>query len=261
MPNKPLRENLSTYTYRQGAQSQIARDGFYKRMSRFWGWQTASKTDPSLTAMEKKTGVKMVKVDLDNPAYRQMDAQLGQIFSNAPMTEKLEKLFEAWLRDSTNGYEDLRDRQKRINELKFMYYNDPFISRTVQLVADEATQLDMQDRIISVESPDQRLTERVYELFSQWGLTQTRIHGACFDLELQGEAFWANKVTPTGVEKIIPLQVAQILERLEFNPTKVAEEIRMRQGAMMTMMNRDSKMQMLLQQFEEFRLVSWITNN
>jgi hypothetical protein len=251
MAPRKLDEAVTTYISKDGAKSKMARDGFYGRMTSFWGWRRANKSDQGLSPMEKKTGVRMVKVDLDNPAYRQLDSKLGQIFSNAPMSERLDKLFEAWLRDSTNGYEDLRERQKRINELMFMYYNDPFISRVVQLVADEATQLDVQDRLINVESPDPRMTDRIYALFTQWGLTQTRVHGVCFDLELLGEAFWANKVTDKGVEKIIPLQVNQILERMEFSPTKVAEEIRQRQGSVMTMVNRDAKMQMLLQQFEQ----------
>jgi uncharacterized membrane protein YgcG len=204
--------------------------------------------------MGKKTGLQFVRVDPNNKSMRELDAKLGQIFQNVPLSDRLEKLFEAWLRDSTNGYDDLRDRQKRISELMFMYYNDSFISRVVQLVADEATQLDVQDRILSVESPDPRMAERIYQLFDMWGVSQQRIHGVCFDLELLGEAFWANKVTANGVEKIIPLQVGQILERLEFNPTKVAEEIRARQGSIMTMINRDAKLQMLLQSFEQMHL-------
>jgi hypothetical protein len=246
-----LNESVTTYVSNGGPKSAIAKSGFYDRMTNFWGWRRAGKSARDLSPLERKTGVRMVKVDLDNPAYRQLDSKLGQVFSNSPMSERLEKLFEAWLRDSTNGYEDLRDRHKRINELWFMYYNDPFISRVVQLVADEATQLDVQDRLITVESPDPRLTDRLYQLFEQWGLTQARIHGVCFQLELLGEAFWANKVTAQGVEKIIPLKASQILERMEFNPTRVAEQIRQRQGSMMTMINRDQKMQILLQQFEQ----------
>ena len=251
-----LREGVTTYLSSQTPQSQVARAGMFGRLSSLFGWRATSRTNTtsSSSVLGKKTGVQFVRVDPNNKSMRELDAKLGSIFQNVPLSDRLEKLFEAWLRDSTNGYDDLRDRQKRINELMFMYYNDSFISRVVQLVADEATQLDVQDRLLSVESPDPRMAERIYQLFDMWGITQTRVHGVCFDLELLGEAFWANKITANGVEKIIPLQVGQILERLEFNPTKVAEEIRARQGSMITMMNRDAKLQMLLQSFENMEL-------
>lgn len=241
-------EAVTTYMSGQKPKSQIANQGFMGRLSSLWGWR---KTDQPKTAFEKSSGMEIVEVQADNPSMRSLDAAVGSIFKNIPLSDRLEKLFEAWLKDSTSGYDDLRDRQKRINELQFTYYNDPFISRVVQLAADEATQLDVQDRLISVESADPRLVERVYALFDQWGVTQTRVHGALFDLELMGESFWANKVTPNGVEKIIPLQVNQILERLEFNPTKVAEQIRQRQGNITSMANRDHKVQLLLQAFDE----------
>ena len=252
MPN--FREGVTTYLSGQTPQSATARSGLFSRLTSLFGWRAATQTQNQSTKLGKKTGLQFVRVDPNNKSMRELDAKLGQIFQNVPLSDRLEKLFEAWLRDSTNGYDDLRDRQKRIGELMFMYYNDSFISRVVQLVADEATQLDVQDRILSVESPDPRMAERIYQLFDMWGVSQQRIHGVCFDLELLGEAFWANKITANGVEKIIPLQVGQILERLEFNPTKVAEEIRARQGSIMTMINRDAKLQMLLQSFEQMHL-------
>lgn len=245
-----LTENITTYISSGQNRSQVARSGFFGRLTSLFGWRQSTSGPGKGFSSERTAGVQFVKVDADNPTMREVDAKLGSLFTQSPLSDKLEKLFDAWLRDSTNSYGDLRDRQKRIGELIFMYYNDPFISRVVQLVADEATQLDVQDRLISIESPDPRLTARVYQLLDQWGVTQQRVHGACFDLELQGEAFWANKVTPNGVEKIIPLQVNQILERLEFNPTKVAEQLRMRQGNVIAMANRDAKLQMLLNEFD-----------
>lgn len=252
MDSTRFREGVTTYFSGQTPQSMVARQGLFRRLTSLFGWQPSSQN--AKTNIGKKTGMQFVRVDPNNKSMRELDAKLGSIFQNVPLSDRLEKLFEAWLRDSTNGYDDLRDRQKRIGELKFMYYNDSFISRVVQLVADEATQLDVQDRLLSVESPDPRMAERIYQLFDMWGVSQQRVHGVCFDLELLGEAFWANKITANGVEKIIPLQVGQILERLEFNPTKVAEEIRARQGSIMTMINRDSKLQMLLQSFDQMEL-------
>jgi len=240
----------TTYLTGKGSQSAIARTGFLNRLTSWWGWRPSPSRGKDVSTVAGRFGIDMVRVDIDNMSHRAADTRAGELFSKTPFSDRLGKLFDAWLRDSTNGYDDLRDRQKRINELKFMYYNDPFISRVVQLAPDEATQITVQDRLIAIESPNPLFVERVYELFDIWGITQQRVHGAFFDLELFGEAFWSNKITSKGVEKIIPLQVNQILERLEFNPTKVAEIIRNRQGSVMAAINRDQKMGLLLDQFE-----------
>jgi hypothetical protein len=242
-----LAESVTTYTSGQDPKSKIAKQGFMGKLSSFWGWRPSY--NPT-THLEKKTGLEFVNVQTGNPSQRLLTAELDKVFKNRPLSSRLESLFDAWLQDATHGFSDLQDRQKRIQELQFTYYNDPFISRTVQLVADEATQLDMQDRLISVESPDPRFVQKVYTLLDQWGITPQRIHGACWNIELFGESFWANKITDSGVEKIVPLQVTQILERLEFNPSKVAELLRVERG-IANLASKDRKMQLLLQLFDD----------
>jgi len=238
---------MATNNYISGTapKSAIIKSTFHDRLSSFYGFRQTTSGGQN-TSLEKRTGVKFVKVDLNNQAYRVQNASLGNVFDSRLLSSKLEKYFDAWMSETSLSYDDIADRQARLNELSFMQYNEPFVSRVVQLVADEATNLDEQDRLISISSPNGNFIEKCYELFSQWGITQQRIHGVMWDLELYGEAFWTHKVTQRGVERIFPAKVNQVMERLEFNPLHMAEYLSQRDGFMSANKNRGAKVEALL---------------
>ena len=228
--------------------SSIIKSTFHDRLSSFYGYRPASTGGAS--AMERRTGVKFVKVDLNNNAYRVQNASLGNVFDSRFLSSKLEKYFDAWMSETSLSYDDIADRQTRLNELAFMQYNEPFVSRVIQLVADEATNLDEQDRLITVSSPNGNFVEKCYELFAQWGITQQRIHGVMWDLELYGEAFWTQKVTQRGVERVFPAKVNQVMERLEFSPLHMAEYLAQRDGSFAANRNRGSKVDALIKSLQ-----------
>jgi hypothetical protein len=235
----------SVFTSKEKPKSAILNQSFSKRLSSLWGWRGV---DPksAQTEFEKTTGLRFLKVDVGNDAYRIKHASLGSIFKSAPLATTLNKYFNAYINETTLVYSDIAERQARLNELRFAVLNDPFLSRVCRLVADEATQLDDQNRLLSVESPSVAFVNKCYELFSQWGLTQQRISAVCYDLEQYGEALWAHRVTEKGVERIIPLKVPALKERLEFSPAHMAEVIAQMNGEMELMKNRGSKIEKLL---------------
>lgn len=227
----------------EAVQSAIVLDNVVNRMTSMFGTRRAEKP---VTSIEKRTGLQFVKVDLGNPAYRINKALMGSVVRDQKMSVTLEKYFNAWLTDTTVGYEDIQERQTRLNELYFMYCNDAFISRACHLVADEATQPDSQKRLIGIEAGNKAFIQRTYELLNQWGVTQSRTNGACFDINLYGEGFWLNKITSKGVEAIKPLDPNIIKERLEFNPVKVAAFLAKRNGTMSANMSKMDKVKKLV---------------
>ena len=224
--------------------SKVLNSTFINRLNSLFGFRTVSK-DKAQTSFEKNYGLKFVRVDLNNTAYRIENSSLGSFYNSTNFNTTLEKYFDAYLNETTLSYSDIVERMARINELSFFYYNDPFGGRVVNLVADEATQLDVQDRLITIQSPNKNFTKRVYELLSYWGVTQSRVHGVCHDIELYGESFWAHKISMNGIEKIIPLKVEQIKERLEFSPTHMAQYLAQKNPTSL-MKDRKSKIAMLV---------------
>ena len=243
MPNK--NEN-DTFISGQKPKSRIINSTFINRLNSLFGFRTLSNEDRPETTIEKQYGIKFVRVDLDNPAYRVKNAAIGSIFKSQKLDSTVEHYLDSYLRDTTVSYSDIQDRLERINELSFMYYNDVFISKCCHTVADEATQLDMQDRIISIESSNINFVEHTYNLLNSWGITPTRLNKVCFDLELYGEAFWAHKIGLNGIEKIKPLEVNTIIERLEFSPIHVAKFLAERDGWMNASKDRHSKVKELI---------------
>jgi hypothetical protein len=235
----------SIYISGQRPKSKIFGNVFTKRLSSLYGYQGVQSKDAQ-TSIEKAYGLRFVKVDVGNTAYRTKHAALGSIFKSAPLSTPLQHYLEAYLEQTSLSYNDIAERQTRLNELRFAVCNDPFLGRTCRLVADEATQLDDQNRLISVESPSIAFVNRCYELFAQWGISQSRTYSACFDLEQYGEALWAHRVTEQGVERIIPLKVSSLIERLEFSPTHMAEYIAQMQGNIEVNKNRATKLDKLV---------------
>ena len=235
---------MAYYKSGEAPKSAIVNSTFVSKLTSIFGYKVPSR---KTSEFERKYGLEFVRVDLGNEAYKVHNAEIGSIFEKTPLASNLEKYFDSYLNDNMISYADIRERQARLNMLSDMYYNEVYIARVVELVADEATQLDAQNRILAVESPNLAFTQRCYELFSLWGITAQRIHKVCMDLELYGEAFWANKITPNaGVVKIIPVSVNNVMERLEFSPEKMAKYLAERDGFMKASQNRSAKVKALI---------------
>lgn len=245
MAKKKLQEDN---IYRSGAKprSSIIHSTFVNRLNSLFGFRTMGDKEKPETDIEKQWGIKFVRVDLNNEAYRVKNAALGSTFRSQKLNSTVEHYFDAYLEDNSVSYSDIQDRQARLNELSFMYYNDVFVSRCCHLVADEATQMDKQDRILSLESPNANFVEHTYNLLNSWGITQARLNAVCFDLELYGESFWAHKIGINGIEKIKPIPVNDIIERLEFSPTRTAKFLAERDGWLSANRDRGSKLKSLI---------------
>lgn len=207
------------------ADSKLQKFSFNRFLGSLFGWKKNSGVN------RRQSNVEFVKVDVGSN-QRVSQAFLNQHLSSAPLSTKLDALYTKWLSDNTDKTTEIAARMSRLDQLQFMIQNDPYASRAVALYADEATQLDSQDTLINIETPDPRMTRAMYQLLNLWGLTQTRIRGTFEQIASFGDAFWANKITENGVEKIIPIGQRVITDRLEFSPSHVMEQLKKRNGAM-----------------------------
>ena len=188
--------------------------------------------------------VEFVTVDLDsNQKIGQALAQdLMDISSNIEsgnLSKHLQGLLDSWLTDTTDTQQELAKRMDLIKQIDYAVRTDPYIGQVVKLYADECTQCDLQNQVISIETPDPLMTRRMYELLSIWGVTQNRCHSAIENLAEYGNAFWCNQVSSRGVERIIPLKQHQIKERIEFNPVEVAEKRATKTGSFMNAVSKN----------------------
>jgi hypothetical protein len=226
----------------QGGSQNKGRFNLVRSLTQLFGYRrTSPSRAPSVDNIE------FTKVDANSP-MRIAQAKMGKTFSTK-LVGKLDELFDAWLRDTTDTYKILEDRNKRISELEFAINNDPFLSMAGDMYADEATQIDVQGKLIDIECADIRMKERMEDLLEQWGVTQNRLRSVAYNLACYGDAFWANKVTKNGIVRITPIGIHQVKERLEFNPVQVQTDISLRKGYI-TAINRSAKLQALFDTME-----------
>jgi len=221
-----------------GTQDAPQKMGFFKQLTQLFGFKKSSSS---------KSKIDFVKVDAESD-LRISQGKVGRLF-RTKMSGKLEELFDFWSRDTLDSQQSLMDRQKRLSELNFAVMNDPFLSMAADLYADEATQIDVQGKLIQIDCADVRMKDRMEDLLTQWGITQNRLRSACSSLATYGDAFWSNKITKNGVIRIAPLSIHQVKERLEFNPVQVQEQLALQRGYMTTI-NRDQKLKILLDTLE-----------
>ena len=210
--------------------------GLNNFLSRLFGWKKNTKGNGN--------PVEFVTVDLDsNQKIGQALAQdLMDISSNIEsgnLSKHLQGLLDSWLTDTTDTQQELTKRMDLIKQIDYAVRTDPYIGQVVKLYADECTQCDLQNQVISIETPDPLMTRRMYELLSIWGVTQNRCHSAIENLAEYGNAFWCNQVSSRGVERIIPLKEHQIKERIEFNPVEVAEKRATKTGSFMNTVSKN----------------------
>lgn len=234
------------YSSGQPAQSKIKRQGFQTFLSTLFGWRAKQ---PTKDTARPQVPVDFVSVDLDS-REKLIQAAIASALPAGKLSNKLEELFDSWLQDTSDSVAEIANRVRRVDQLTYATLNDPFIGRVVKLYADEATQLDVQDRIISIETPDPRMTKEMYNLLNQWGITQQKVRAAIEQLATYGDAFWANKVSDHGVERIIPLKQLQVSDRLEFNPVDALEKLK-RQEGFSSMMDRQTLIQQMLDGLDE----------
>ena len=210
--------------------------GLNNFLSRLFGWKKNTKGNGN--------PVEFVTVDLDsNQKIGQALAQdLMDISSNIEsgnLSKHLQGLLDSWLTDTTDTQQEITKRMDLIKQIDYAVRTDPYIGQVVKLYADECTQCDLQNQVISIETPDPLMTRRMYELLSIWGVTQNRCHSAIENLAEYGNAFWCNQVSSRGVERIIPLKQHQIKERIEFNPVEVAEKRATKTGSFMNAVSKN----------------------
>jgi hypothetical protein len=233
---------------------------FFNNLTALFGFRRNDSPDLKTTGLDqsptidlggKQSKLDFVKVDMDSVG-RVAQAKIGRILKT-PLSDKLNKLVNAWMNETYDTYQELSERFKRLAELEFAIMNDPFLGMVVDLSADEATQIDVSDQLIKVECSNPEMKKRMYQLLDQWGITQNRVRAVMYSLAGYADAFWSCKITTKGVERINPIKIRQVIDRLEFNPIEVAVKLQARKAnnVLTYVVNRDKRVQTMLQILDE----------
>ena len=78
MAKQKLKED-NVYISGQKPKSSIINSSFINRLNSIFGFRTLNKSEKPETEIEKRLGIKFVRVDLNNDAYRVKNAAKGAV--------------------------------------------------------------------------------------------------------------------------------------------------------------------------------------
>jgi autonomous glycyl radical cofactor GrcA len=136
---------------------------------------------------------------------------------------KVRQLFQQWLNNAYENRDTLEDRFNRYNDQEEMYYSSDLISRTVDLICDEALQADSNMQIIGVDAePKQR--DFILQFLKEANV-ESKARDTIFNFLLTGDAGWILIFGEHGIEEIKCIDPYDLQERIEFTPAEVNKQL------------------------------------
>lgn len=207
--NAEISQQVKTATRTNLFQRLAARFGFGIR-------KTDSKTKSSFKIIQKPTPEQLAAKG--TAAEIQL---IDQLFKGN-LSSTIQDLYQEWVEDTQNTYRNIEEREERLNALTYMCSNEGLVEKAVTLVASEVAAL-TDNAAFTVTSEDEEWqTEKNILLKDVWKYDQPTIYSLAWDIFLYGEAFQGCEMSSAGIVGIDTLKVNEIVERLEFKPSEVA---------------------------------------
>lgn len=158
----------------------------------------------------------------------------------------IQRIWDFWKTETQDNTNTLKDRIGRYKDLNFMVKNDNVISMAMDLYADEATQADSQDRIISVEARDKKVRGAIQDILDHWGFAnQSMVRSKAYDLAEYGDSFNVHSIQAgKGITSTTPVSPFAIADRIEFNALNAKKELE-KSGFLSTLASRDTRIKVL----------------
>lgn len=170
----------------------------------------------------------------------------------AKFPDELQTLYEFWLKDTYDTSKTMENRIDRYNSLQYAYYNSPIVSATIDLYADEATQIDSQSKIVEVDAKDKKVQKWIQEFFDEAGITQKLLRDVAWNISLYGDAFWTvSSSVSKGIVEVIPIDPFSVQERLEFNAIEMKKRLSKNKGGFKNFISKNNTLQVLQKMMDE----------
>lgn len=155
---------------------------------------------------------------------------ISQLASNTNMSSTIQELFDEWSEDTQNTYANIKEREDRLNSFTMMCDNEGLVKTAVTLVASEVASMSDTNAFTVISEDKEWQNEINYLLKDVWKYDQQTIYSLAWDIFLYGEAFQGREVSSAGIIGIEGVKVNEIVERLEFKPSRVANFIEQMQA-------------------------------
>jgi len=133
-------------------------------------------------------------------------------------------LYKYWLNNCHDSERSWETRKQLYEDMDMLYYNCSLIARSIELVADEVIQADSNQQPVFIEAKP-KVKESILEFFDKQNINNL-LRPTALDVVHYGNAAWVLSLVETGVEEVIPINVYQLKDRLQFTPFEVKESLK-----------------------------------
>lgn len=204
-----------------------SRTSLFQRLASRFGFSVVRPTDVKSKKDKKGSTYRIIQKPTSNQllnknAKEELDL-ISRLVANSKLSSTVQDLFDEWVEDTQNTYANISEREERLNAFTYMCDNEGIVKTAVTLVASETASLS-EDVAFTVISENKKWQDEINFLLKDvWQLDRPRIYSLAWNIFLYGEAFLGREVTSAGIVGLNNIGVNEILERLEFKPSKVAE--------------------------------------
>jgi len=190
-----------------------------------------------------KSSDKLFFTDYKNEVDKEGKPRDPKSIEKVKFPPAVQKAYDFWIdqHDNTKSWED---RQELWIDLESLYFNCSLIARAIDLMADETVQADVNMQPIFVEAKEDQ-KKFILEFFEKIGIAKL-LRSLAKDIVHFGNAGLILGMDHTGVNEVIPVDVFQLKDRLEFTPFEIEAEMKKtNQGTIQKLAGKERILQLI----------------
>lgn len=160
-----------------------------------------------------------------------------------PFDDTVKELLTWWLGATHDSAKSWKNREDLYLDMNMIYYNSALISRAIEMTADEVIQSDTHQAPMFVEAPKKQkeFIEKFWDNTSMFSL----LRPTAVDIIQFGNSGWLPSFNDKGIDEIIPVEVEDIKDRLEFTPYIVQQKLKNKDKLMTSLKGMDRLNQLI----------------
>jgi hypothetical protein len=157
-------------------------------------------------------------------------------------------LYSYWLDSSYSPEKSFRNREALYDDMDVLYYSCQMITRAIELIADETIQADSNDQPIFINAK-RNVKKYIQDFFDRVNIN-SYLRATLIDIVNYGNAGWILGFDDSGINDIIPIEIRELKDRLEFSPYQVKQEIK-KGTNLFSQFNKITRMQSLIDSIQD----------
>jgi len=157
------------------------------------------------------------------PLKKVVDTKGNIHFEKENLSDEVKKLFDWWMTSCHDSRDSWLQRTQLFQDMDMIELNMAMISKAMNIMADEVVQADSNMQPIFVEAK-RNVKKFILDWFDKVNLFSL-IRPTVYDIIKYGNAGWLLGFDEQGINEILPIDMYDLKDRLEFTPDEVQKKM------------------------------------